>query len=218
MDGHATVDRACQSAPTAICLCPSFIRIAIADTYTAMQNGTDNEFYNSTIRQTLHMSIGASQIRVRVSNAFGPVDLNITAVTVALPTNGAAGSPMIQTHALQQLTFDGSTSFIVPSSSLVVSDPINFPVKPQSMITVTMYLAGGQQGQSITSHPGSRTNTWISYGNHVNAANLTDPSVQSVAHWYSVYNTFSARSPLTQHTGTLSVPSKPGLPVTPTLL
>lgn len=47
-----------------------------------------------------------------------------------------------------------------------------------------MYLAQGQQGNSITSHPGSRINIWMSSGNSVNAANITDPSTQSVAHWY----------------------------------
>ena len=55
------------------------------------------------------------------------------------------------------------------------------------MLTITLYLEQGQTTNSITSHPGSRTTSWYSFGNHVTAANLTDPSTQNVAHWYIIY-------------------------------
>lgn len=148
------------------------------------QNETEEVFFNSTIRQTLHMSIGANTIRLRISNAFGLNDLPITAVTVALPYQGAAGASAIQTQTLQTVTFSGNTSFIIPNGALAVSDPINFPIKPQSMLAVTMYLADGQQSNYITSHPGSRTTSWFSFGNYVHAANMSDSSTQSAAHWY----------------------------------
>ena len=131
----------------------------------------------------MHMSVGAEQIRIRFSNAFGINSLPITAVTVALPYNGSAGSSAVQPQTLQTITFSGATSFTIPNGALVVSDPLNFPIKPQSMITVTMYLAQGQQGFSITSHPGSRTTSWFSNGNSVNATNVTGSSSQSAAHW-----------------------------------
>ncbi|OCL14528.1 extracellular GDSL-like lipase/acylhydrolase [Glonium stellatum] len=147
-------------------------------------NQTNLVFFNSTIRQTVHVSVGARQIRLRISNAFGTTNLPITAVTVALPANGTAGSSAIQPSTLQTVTFSKSTSFTVPNGALVVSDPINFSVQPQSMLTVTIYLAQGQQTNYITSHPGSRTTSWFSFGNHVNDTNMTDPSLQGAAHWY----------------------------------
>jgi len=146
-------------------------------------NQTNSVFRNSTIRQTLQMSIGASQIRVRFSNNFGVVNLPITNVTIARPINGT-GSSAIDTSTLQTLKFSGSPSISVPNGCLVVSDPLDFVIKPQDIITITMYFAQGQASNDITSHPGSRVNIWISDGNFVTAANLTDPSVQSVAHWY----------------------------------
>lgn len=177
---------------------PSIIGGHWVDTWTAMPqltestnlppppfNGTDGTvFRNSTIRQTLHMSIGASQIRIRISNRFGITNLPISAVTVALPFNNSAGQSAIQPNTLQKVTFSGNTSFSIPDGTLLVSDPLNFPIKPQSEIAVTIYLADGQTTYDITSHPGSRTTTWFSFGNYVNAQNLTDPSTQSVAHWY----------------------------------
>ncbi|KAJ7689479.1 extracellular GDSL-like lipase/acylhydrolase [Mycena rosella] len=157
-------------------------------------NASTSVFFNSTIRQTLHMSIGGDEIRVRFSNAFGVNDLQITAATVAIPVGGVSGASEIITSTLKTLTFSGSPSFIVPNGALVVSDPIAFPIQPQSTITVTLYLAQGQPGFAITSHPGSRATTFISFGNFVKAENMMDPSTTSLAHWYfvSAVETFSA--------------------------
>ena len=129
------------------------------------------------------MSIGGDQIRIRISNAFGVTGLPITAVSVALPLNGSAGVSAIDSSTLQPVTFSGSPSITIPNGALAVSDPLNFRIVPQSMISVSIYLAAGQQSNDITSHPGSRTTSWFQFGNAVNATNLTDSSVQSVAHW-----------------------------------
>ncbi|KAF8988056.1 GDSL-like Lipase/Acylhydrolase [Cyathus striatus] len=145
-------------------------------------NQTGIVFKNSTIRQTIHTSIGADQIRLRISNVFGGSDLPITAVTVALPAGGLAGTSAIQPGTLQTVTFSGNGSVVIPNGALVVSDPVTFSVKPQSMLTVTLYTAQGQTTNSITSHPGSRTTTFFTFGNSVSATNLTGAS--NVAHWY----------------------------------
>ncbi len=146
-------------------------------------NTTGFVFANSTIRSTIHVTTPSSRIRLRISNAFGETSLPITNVTIARPLNGAAGSPAIDTSTLQTLTFSGSPSFTIPNGALVVSDPIDFDVKAQTELTVSVFLESGQVGSSITSHPGSRTTSWMTFGNQVSAANITGPSVQSVAHW-----------------------------------
>lgn len=131
------------------------------------------------------MSIGSEQIRIRISNAFGVSPLPITALTVALPFNGSAGVSAILPDTLQTLTFSGNESIVIPNGALAVSDPINFHIEPQSMITVTMYLADGQTTNYITSHPGSRTTSYYVFGNHVNDANftITNATEQTSAHW-----------------------------------
>ncbi|KAF1961767.1 SGNH hydrolase [Byssothecium circinans] len=149
-------------------------------------NQTGTVFINSTIRQTLHMSIGASQIRLKVSNAFGVTNLPITAATVALPENDTAGIHQIQASTVQKVTFSGEDSISIPNGALAVSDPLDFEIKPQSMLTVTLYLETGQITNSITSHPGSRTTTWWQFGNAVSTPSLTiaNATTQSAAHWY----------------------------------
>ena len=139
---------------------------------------------NSTIRQTIHTSIGGDKIRIRISNAFGTTDLPITAVTVALPVNGSAGVSAIQTHTLHTVTFSGSSNYTIPDGALVVSDPISLSIAPQSMLTVTIYLQDGQTTNFITSHPGSRTTSWMAFGNQVSAANITDSDRIGIQHWY----------------------------------
>jgi len=142
------------------------------------------QLFNTTLRQTLHMSTGATQIRTRISNAFGLTDLPITSITVALPFNGSAGVSAIQPSTLQTVTFSGGDeSIIIPNGALVVSDPLDFPMEPQSMLAVTMYLASGQQGTAITSHPGSRTTSWMTIGNQISASNLTGSELNNTAHW-----------------------------------
>ncbi|KAL6244314.1 hypothetical protein RBB50_008556 [Rhinocladiella similis] len=182
------------------------------DTWTAMPQLTEYTnlppapyntstviFNNSTIRQTLHTSVGASQIRIRISNAFGLTDLPITSMTIALPYNGSAGTSAIQPSTLQTVTFSGGDeSIVIPDGALGVSDPLDFPVEAQSMITVTMYLASGQQGTYITSHPGSRTTSWMTVGNQVGATNLTGPELNSTAHWFFL-SAVEAWSPPTVH-------------------
>ncbi|KAK6523994.1 hypothetical protein TWF694_005662 [Orbilia ellipsospora] len=152
----------------------------------APYNGTTGVFINASIRQTLFMTLGADQIRLRFSNNFGGSDLAITGVTVALPVGGAAGVAKIQTNTLKAVTFSGSSSIIVPNGSLVVSDPIDFPVAPLQNIAVTIYLASGQSGFAVTSHPGSRTTSYMTWGNQLTAADFTSTATASTAHWYFI--------------------------------
>ncbi|KAI8628524.1 SGNH hydrolase-type esterase domain-containing protein [Xylariaceae sp. FL1651] len=138
-------------------------------------------FKDATLRQTLHMSIGAERIRIQISNTFGGSALPITAASLALPTGGQAGVNGIDTTTLRGLTFNGSSSVNIPQGQVVYTDPIDFKISPQSMITVTLYSQAGQSGTSITGHPGSRTTSWMQQGNHLNASTVTGASV---AHWY----------------------------------
>ncbi|KAL2199195.1 SGNH hydrolase-type esterase domain-containing protein [Corynascus similis CBS 632.67] len=149
-------------------------------------NGTDGVFQNTTIRTTVYLTQDASTIRLQFSNAFGGSDLPITAATIALPANDTAGSPAIRPKTLKHLTFSGSRSFSVPNGALVVSDPIHFPVKAQTSVTVSVYLASGQSGFSITGHPGSRTSSWLTQGNLVSATDVTTETTQRIDKWFLV--------------------------------
>jgi lysophospholipase L1-like esterase len=150
------------------------------------QNQTGAVFVNSTIRQTLFMTAQANQIRIKISNVFGGSNLPITAITVALPANNTAGIHQIQPSTVKKVTFSGKDGITIPNGALAVSDPINFAIKGEQIVTVTIYLANGQTTNSITSHPGSRTFSWWQFGNAVSSAalDISNSTTQSAAHWY----------------------------------
>ncbi|KAK4129542.1 SGNH hydrolase [Parathielavia appendiculata] len=153
----------------------------------APYNGTDGVFQNATIRQTVYLTQDASTIRLTFSNALGGSDLPITAATIALPVNGTAGSPAIRKDTVQYLTFSGSRSIQIPNGALALSDPIRFPVKAQTSVTITVYLASGQAGHAITGHPGSRTSSWLAQGDLVSAADVnTTATTQRIDKWFLI--------------------------------
>lgn len=129
------------------------------------------------------MTLDADIIRLRLSNAFGLNDLPITQVTVALAVDNLSGTPAIVPETLKHVTFSGNESVIIPNAALVVSDPIFISVAKEAILTVTMYLETGQESNFITSHPGSRATTWMTFGNEVTATNITGPETTSIAHW-----------------------------------
>ncbi|KAF3360624.1 hypothetical protein VdG1_01584 [Verticillium dahliae VDG1] len=148
-------------------------------------NETGLVFRDTTIRQTVKVSLAASTIRLQISNVFGGSDLPITAVSVALPSDpSVAGTSGIQADTARKVTFSNATSFVVPPGALYVSDPITLEVEAESILAISIYLAAGQTTNAITSHPGSRTSSWLAYGNHVSDAEL--PSPVRTDHWFLI--------------------------------
>jgi lysophospholipase L1-like esterase len=137
---------------------------------------------DTTLRQTLRVSTGGGRMRLRFSNAFGDTALPLTAVSVALPLDGRAGVSAIEPGTLRQVTFGGRKSATVPVGAQLVSDPLDFDLRPGSNLTVTTYLAEGQPSLALTSHPGSRTTSYLQDADHTQDQDL--PRATPVDHWY----------------------------------
>lgn len=137
---------------------------------------------DTTLRQTVRVTTGGDRVRLRFSNAFGGSALPLTAVTVALPLGGQAGVGAIEPGTSRTVTFSGRESTTVPVGAQVVSDPLDFTLKPGANVTVTAYLAAGQASLALTSHPGSRTTSYLLHGDHTEDADL--PGAAPTNHWY----------------------------------
>ncbi|RDH35054.1 SGNH hydrolase [Aspergillus welwitschiae] len=161
-------------------------------------NSTPSIFPNTTLRQTLRLTQPASTIRLRFSNAFGSTDLPITSVAISLPPNNTLGSASIIPDTTTPISFDGDTSILVPAGSLIVSDPITLPKQASTTLTVDLYLESGQNGTDITSHPGSRTTSWMGFGDLVGEDSIVGGDVVGVEHWYFI-STIEALLPETYH-------------------
>jgi lysophospholipase L1-like esterase len=57
-------------------------------------------------------------------------------------------------------------------------------VKPGQVLSISIYLQNGHHPQHITSHPGSRTESWLCHDNHISSPDLAGPDLLPVAHWY----------------------------------
>lgn len=165
------------------------------DTWTSMQQlvepgnlppapftSTDAVMVDTTLRQTIHVSLGGETLRIHVSNAFGGSDLPITRAVIARPAGGQAGVSAVDAGSTRSLTFSGRTSVTVPVGAEMVSDPVDRTVAAQSNVSVTLYLAQGQATTSVSGHPGSRTTSYIVKGDHASDADL--PGATHVDHWY----------------------------------
>jgi lysophospholipase L1-like esterase len=96
------------------------------------------ELNGQTIRQIVHVSIGGTRVRVRLSNAYGAESLRIGAARVGQRSTGAsivAGSDRV-------LTFNGSESTTIPAGALAVSDPVNLRVSDRGDLAVSIYVPG----------------------------------------------------------------------------
>jgi lysophospholipase L1-like esterase len=139
-------------------------------------------FPDTTLRQTIHVSIGGKILRVRFSNAFGDTALTITKACIALPGDGAVGGSAVRPGSEKALTFNDRASVTIPAGAQMVSDPLRFDLKPLSNLAVTIYTSKGQPSNNITSHPGSRTTSYMIAGDHV--SDLDIPGATGVNHWY----------------------------------
>jgi lysophospholipase L1-like esterase len=57
-------------------------------------------------------------------------------------------------------------------------------VAPRSNLTITAYLAAGQATTALTAHPGSRTTSYLTHGDHHADSDL--PGAVPVDHWYLI--------------------------------
>jgi len=144
--------------------------------------GANAVLVDTTLRQTVHTSIAGRSVRLRFSNAFGGAVLPITAVSIARPAGGRAGSAAIEPGTARPVTFSGRAAVSIPVGAQAVSDPIDLDVPARAELTVTAYLATGQASLAVTSHPGSRTTSHLLRGDHHDDPDL--PGATPVDHWY----------------------------------
>jgi lysophospholipase L1-like esterase len=135
---------------------------------------------DATLRQTVPLSIGGRSLRLRLSNAFGRAPLEIDAAHVALAV--AAGSPRIKPGSDRPLTFGGSPEVVIPAGAEYWSDPVDLDAPALTDLTVTIHLGRAPDGE--TSHPGSRTTSWLVHGDAVAAEDLGRGS--KVLHWFQL--------------------------------
>ncbi|KAL7930216.1 SGNH hydrolase-type esterase domain-containing protein [Trichoderma chlorosporum] len=146
-------------------------------------------FRNTTIRQTLRLSIGTEKfLRIRLSNVFGCEALSIAQTRLALSAQNKSGTAEILSSTLQNISFGGSQSITIPAGALIVSDAVNFgfPLQSNTVLSISIFLEAGHDERCITTHPGSRTTSYFTKGNRVSEEDFSRFAVKQTDHWYYI--------------------------------
>ncbi len=113
-----------------------WIAIWAASPQPALPGGGVPQINGQTIRQRMRVSLGARQLRVRISNEFGSKPLTIGAASVGLPVDPAT----VADGSLKKLTFGGRVSVVMPAGTPALSDPVDLTVTAGSEVAVSLYI------------------------------------------------------------------------------
>jgi lysophospholipase L1-like esterase len=115
---------------------PAAPRAAWTGSWEAAPSGTADALAGAAVRNVVHLSVGGSDVRVRLSNRLGTAPLQLGAVTVALRR---AGGPDAQPGTMRTATFHGAPTVTVPPGADTVTDPVPLRVPAAADLLVTVY-------------------------------------------------------------------------------
>ena len=121
-----------------------------------------------TLRVMAHLTVGGSQVRVRLSQRFSATSLGVGAAHVAIRSSGSE----IASGTDRALTFSGSSSVLVAAGSDVWSDPVTLPVRAGEDLAISVYVPDS----FVPTTEGGRAQVKTAYhvaGNQVSATSLT---------------------------------------------
>jgi lysophospholipase L1-like esterase len=113
-------------------------------------------FNNQTVRMVFHASLGGSQVRVHLSNAYGASPLVVGTAHIAL--HGADSA--IVAGSDRALTFGGRSSVTIPVGAEMISDPVALDVPKLGDLAVSVFVPG-DTGPADVHSLGLHT-TWVS--------------------------------------------------------
>ena len=124
---------------------------------------------NQTVREIVHLSIGGSTIRLRLSTQFGTEPVEVGGVHVA--SCGQDGQITVGSdHAV---TFSGKTSFTIPASAPFLSDPIDMKVAAASNLCLNILIPKKADAAGI--HYDAKQQNYLLSGDATAAEGLSSP-------------------------------------------
>ncbi|MGW1344513.1 SGNH/GDSL hydrolase family protein [Kribbella sp. NPDC002412] len=106
---------------------------------------------DTTLRQVAHLSVGGSELRLRLSNVYGTSPLVVGNVTLTPRSDDLAGTPTVQPAKLVQVLFGGQPSVTIPVGAEWVSDPVRVAVPDDTDLVISTYFPGPTG--PLTQHP-----------------------------------------------------------------
>ena len=106
-----------------------------------------------TLRYRFGISVGGSQVIVKLSNELGDTPLNIAGASIAIAGDQMNAAP----GTVRRLTFNGNDSVVIPAGAPIFSDPVQLDLPGVSDMIGAVYLKdsialqpGGGSGMTLT--------------------------------------------------------------------
>ena len=135
-------------------------------TWEAAASGTTAALRGASIRNVVHMSVGGTAVRVRLSNRLGTLPLVLGGATLARQERNAPKSPNALRGTMRTLTFGGRRTVTVPVGRDVVSDSVKLAVPAATNLLVTLHTPG-DSGPATYHRSALQTNFVAPKGNRV---------------------------------------------------
>ena len=139
-----------------------------------------SSFDNQTLRQITKVSLGGSELRLRLSNTFGTEAVVVGSAQVGLRDKG----PSIKAGSNRTVTFGNSKSVTLWPGAVILRDPVRLDVPALAELATSIYLPDDVPASlPITFHNIAKQTNYVSpKGDHTAAVDMpVDTTKQS---WY----------------------------------
>jgi lysophospholipase L1-like esterase len=138
---------------------------------------TPGALRNRTVRNIVHLAIGGTAVRIRVSNVLGTEPLAFDTVTIGFQQHGAVLAP----HSNRPVTFGGDHRVTIPEGAIALSDPVPMALTAGQNLAISLFSANA--GGSVTTHPAAFQDNFVGSGN-LAAANEGAGFSQIARSWF----------------------------------
>ena len=132
----------------------------------------------NSLRQIVEVSFGGKVVALKLSNEYNTEETEILGVELAEAASQGASSDIKGSST--PLTFKGYRGVTMKPGEVIMSDPVEFKLKPRMNVAITIHF-GKASAKDVTGHPGSRTSSYIAEGNTKNFKGGVE-----TAHWYYI--------------------------------
>jgi len=136
----------------------------------------------SILVQTVRVSAGGDFTRLHLSNVFGESELVITSVTFARLNQNNPDS-RTATAGLTPVTFARQGGISIPAGGTAVSDPLRFPLAPESDVVITLNIK--KAPRILTGHDTTNA-TAMSFYRPTNTEAGDDEPFRRTNRWYFI--------------------------------
>lgn len=143
---------------------------------------------NNTLRQIVRVSIGGNSLRVKFTNKTCSTPVTMNSVNIAVSKGGSS----VDASTITPLQFNCSHTVTMNAYSDVTSDPVAFALSPGMHVAITIHYGQASSNTDITSHVASRTDSYITTGDHSSAEDFGGSVI--TAHWFHI-NTIEVLAP-----------------------